>query len=70
MTTKQLLDRLSGFIGELTEFYGELAAELPNLRIVVDNTRAYSDVKKTPTEKYYFSRRQIRRLKTRKKAQA
>ncbi len=28
------------------------------------------DVKKTPTEKYYFSRGRLRRLKTRKKAQA
>ena len=70
MTTKQFLDRLSGFIRELTEFYGELSQELPELRVVVDNTRAYSDVKKTPTELYCIFRERLRRLKTRKKVQA
>lgn len=70
MTTKQFLDRLSGFIRELTEFYGELSQELPELRVVVDNTRAYSDVKKTPTGKFCFSRGRLWRLKTRKKTQA
>lgn len=32
--------------------------------------RFIENVKKTPTGKFYISRRQIRRLKTRKKAQA
>ena len=48
MTTKDFMDRLAGFIRELTEFYGELSQELPDLRVVVDNTRAFSELKKMP----------------------
>lgn len=48
MTTKDFMDRLAGFIQELTVFYGELSAELPDLRIVVDNTHALSELKKMP----------------------
>lgn len=48
MTTKETMDRVLHFIQELTQFYGELSQELPNLRIVVDNTRAFSEPKKTP----------------------
>ncbi len=70
MTTKQIMDRIVDFIQDLTAFHAELANELPNLRIVVDNTRAYSDVKKTPTGKFCFSRGRLWRLKTRKKTQA
>lgn len=55
MTTKDILDRVFGFIQELSQFYGELSEELPNLRIEVDNTRMYSDVKKTPKRLFLFS---------------
>lgn len=47
MTTKDILDRLGGIIQELNLFFGELSQELPNLRVVVDNTRAFSELKKT-----------------------
>ena len=70
MTTKQIMDRIVDFIQDLTAFHAELANELPNLRIVVDNTRAYSDVKKTPTGQYCISRKRLRRLRIRKKTQA
>lgn len=62
MTTKELLDRISGFIQELTAFYGELTQELPNLRVVVDNTRVFSELKKM-AQRYYNSlaRRRIRK---------
>ncbi len=46
MNTKDILDKVLFFIQELTQFYGELSQELPDLRVVVDNTRNYSDVKK------------------------
>lgn len=46
MTTKDVLDRVNLFIQELTVFYGELSEELPNLRVVVDNTRVFSELKK------------------------
>ena len=48
MTTQQIMDRLLSFIQELTAFYSELSQELPNLRVVVDNTRALSELKKMP----------------------
>ena len=48
MTTKDFLDKLAGFIRELTVFYGELSEELPDLRVVVDNTREFSELKKMP----------------------
>ncbi len=54
MTTKEIMDRVLNFIQELTQFYGELSQELPNLRIVVDNTRNYSDVKKTAARLFNF----------------
>lgn len=47
MTTREILDRVLSFIQELAQFHAELSRELPDLRVVVDNTRAYSDVKKT-----------------------
>lgn len=59
MTTQQLLDRLMGFIQSLTEFYGELSQELPDLRVIVDNTRGNSEVKKMPRK--YFAFRELRR---------
>lgn len=54
MTTQQLLDRLMGFIQSLTEFYGELSQELPDLRVIVDNTRVNSEVKKMPRKCFAF----------------
>lgn len=48
MYTKDILDRLLGFIQELTAFYSELSEELPDLRVVVDNTHAFSELKKMP----------------------
>lgn len=66
MTTKDFMDRLAGFIRELTEFYGELSQELPNLRVVVDNTRVFSEPKKIPPERSYSFRRFYRRTKTKK----
>ena len=47
MKTKDLLERLAGISGEITKLYGELAGELPDLRIVVDNTREF-ELKKYP----------------------
>ena len=54
MTTKEILDRVLCFILELTQFHAELSQELPNLRIVVDNTRDYSDLKKTLARLFPF----------------
>lgn len=48
MTTLQLMDRILNFIQDLTVFHAELSGELPNLRVVVDNTRAFSELKKMP----------------------
>lgn len=47
MYTKDILDRVLGFIQDLTAFYSELSEELPDLRVVVDNTRIFSEQKKT-----------------------
>ncbi len=66
MKTKEVLDRLASFIRELTEFYGKLSQELPDLRVVVDNTRAFSELKKIPPERFYSFRRLFRRTKTKK----
>lgn len=50
MNTKDILDKLMIFIQELTAFYSELSEELPEnfLRVVVDNTRGNSELKKYP----------------------
>lgn len=50
MHTKEIADRLLGFIQELTAFYAEVSEELSenHLRIVVDNTRGNSELKKMP----------------------
>lgn len=48
MTTKEIMDRVASFIQELAVFHSELSEELPNLRVVVDNTRALSEQKKMP----------------------
>lgn len=55
MKTKEVLDRLASFIRELTEFYGELSQELPDLRVVVDNTRAFSELKKSLRKGFILS---------------
>lgn len=52
MHTKELLKRLGDIVMEMNMLYGELAAELPELRIVVDNTRVNSELKKMPLKKY------------------
>lgn len=52
MTTQEILDRVLHLIQELTAFHSELSEELPNLRVVVDNAHAYSDVKKTLAETF------------------
>lgn len=57
MQTKDVLDRLLGFIQDLTAFYAELSDELPNLRIVVDNTRGNSELKKIPRKYFSFPAR-------------
>ncbi|MDE7439985.1 MAG: hypothetical protein K2N23_05725 [Clostridia bacterium] len=57
MTTQQIMDRLLSFIQELTAFYSELSQELPNLRVVVDNTRAFSELKKMPKRLFLLSAR-------------
>lgn len=48
MRTKDIADRLLGFIQELTAFYAEVSEELSenHLHIVVDNMRGNSEVKK------------------------
>lgn len=54
MNTKEVMDRILNFIQELTAFYSELSEELPNLRVVVDNTRAFSELKKMPERLFPF----------------
>lgn len=54
MNFYEKIKRFGAIISELTAFYGELTEELPDLRIVVDNTRKYSDLKKTIVGKYYI----------------
>ena len=54
MTTKEKLNRIMQIIQELTAFYSDVAAELPKLEIVADNT-ALSELKKRPPRKSYIS---------------
>lgn len=56
MNTKDILDKLMIFIQELTAFYSELSEELPEnfLRVVVDNTRGNSELKKIPRKSLTF----------------
>lgn len=46
MHTRELLKRLGDIVIELNMLYAEISTELPDLRIVVDNTRINSEVKK------------------------
>ena len=56
MHTKELLKRLEEISAEITALYAEIANELPDLRIVTDNTRGYnSELKKMPGIRFYFS---------------
>ncbi len=50
MKTKELLKRLEMISVEITALYAEVAGELPDLRVVVDNTRmgVNSELKKMP----------------------
>lgn len=48
MHTRELLERLARISTELNMLYAEISTELPELRIVVDNTRINSEVKKIP----------------------
>lgn len=50
MHTKDIIERIAGIMRELTILYNELSQELPEnyLRVVVDNTRAFSELKKMP----------------------
>lgn len=48
MHTKELLERLSAIVTEVNFLYGELSEDLPPLRVVVDNTRSHSELKKMP----------------------
>ena len=45
MQTKDLLERLGEISAMLTRLYGEISAELPDLRVVVDHARE-SELKK------------------------
>ena len=46
MHTKELLKRLGNIVMELNTLYAEIDADSPPLRIVVDNTRNNSELKK------------------------
>lgn len=46
MRTKDEMNWIMDIIQQLTAHYNELAAELPELQIVVDNTRINSELKK------------------------
>ncbi len=63
MRTKDIADRLLGFIQELTAFYAEVSEELSenHLQIVVDNTRGNSELKKIPRKCLIFRGRRKRK---------
>lgn len=48
MNIKQELEWLLKLTEEISGHYAELAGELPQLRIVVDNVRGNSELKKIP----------------------
>jgi hypothetical protein len=54
MNTKEILTRLASIIQELNLFFGELSKELPNLRVVVDNSRSLSEQKKMAQRFFLF----------------
>ena len=55
MHTRELLKRLSDIVMELNMLYAEIDSELPPLRIVVDNTRVNSELKKIAGIRLYLS---------------
>lgn len=62
MTTKEILDRVLYFIQELTQFHAELSQELPDLRVVVDNTRVFSELKKMAQRLFHsLAQRRLRK---------
>lgn len=52
MKAKDEMNWIMDLIQQLTAHYNELAAELPELRIVVDNSHINSELKKIPLRKY------------------
>lgn len=48
MRLKEELDFLLNLVSQITARYSLLSGELPELKIVVDNTRGNSEVKKMP----------------------
>lgn len=57
MNTKDELIFLLNLIEQITARYAMLSEELPQLRIVVDNTRDVNiKLKKMPREIFYYSR--------------
>lgn len=52
MKTKDLLERLTRISAEITALYADVAGELPDLRVIVDNTRVNSELKKIHRGKY------------------
>lgn len=56
MHTRELLERLAQISTELNMLYAEVSAELPDLRIVVDNAHGNSELKKMPLRKLLISR--------------
>lgn len=52
MHTKELLERLAQISTEINMLYAEISTELPELRIVVDNSHINSELKKIPLRKY------------------
>ena len=55
MDTKEELNFLANLIEQITARYAIISNELPDLRIVVDNTRVNSELKKIPSGKYCVS---------------
>lgn len=56
MNTKDELNFLTNLIEQITARYAILSEELPELRIVVDNTRFNSELKKIPGIRLFHSR--------------
>lgn len=56
MNTKDELNFLKSLIEQITARYAVLSKDLPDLRIVVDNTRVNSELKKIPGIRLFHSR--------------
>lgn len=66
MNLYQQLKRLGEIISELAALYGELSAELPELRFVGAPAPADSEVKKMPRRLFRLEQRRCRRKESRK----